>query len=101
MIKFTRKGQGKMTYKLVKVKRGKKSYKKYFKINKTTGKIKIKKNRKMKKGTYKVKILPAGPSPDPLKIWSIWGGELLDFTLYLHIYQFLLTWISYTSYNRC
>ena len=46
------KGQGKKTYKIVKVKKAK--FKKYFKINKKTGKITVKK--KLKKGTYKVKI---------------------------------------------
>ena len=45
--------QGKVTYKLTGVKRGKsKKYKKYFKINATTGKVTIKK--RLKKGTYKV-----------------------------------------------
>ena len=56
MIKFTKKGQGKMTYRLSSAKKGSKSFKKYFKINKTTGKVTIKKNKKMKKGTYKVKV---------------------------------------------
>ena len=45
-----------MTYRLSSVKKGGKSFKKYFKINKTTGKLTIKKNQKMKKGTYKVKV---------------------------------------------
>lgn len=45
--------QGNVTYKLTGVKRGKsKKYKKYFKINSTTGNVTIKK--KLKKGTYKV-----------------------------------------------
>ena len=45
--------QGKVTYKLTGVKRGKsKKYKKYFNINATTGKVTIKK--RLKKGTYKV-----------------------------------------------
>ena len=56
MIRFTKKGQGKMTYTLTSAKKGKKSFKKYFKINKSTGKVTIKKNKKMKKGTYKVKV---------------------------------------------
>jgi hypothetical protein len=56
VLKFTKKGQGKMTYRLSSVKKGGKSFKKYFKINKTTGKVTIKKNKKMKKGTYKVKV---------------------------------------------
>ncbi|MBQ3291641.1 MAG: hypothetical protein IJH43_04615 [Mogibacterium sp.] len=51
-IKFTRQGQGKLTYKLVSV-TGKK-YKKFFKIDTKTGKITIKK--KLKKGTYKLKV---------------------------------------------
>ena len=47
------KAQGNVTYKLTGVKRGKsKKYKKYFKINATTGNVTIKK--KLKKGTYKV-----------------------------------------------
>ena len=47
------KAQGDVTYKLTGVKRGKsKKYKKYFKINATTGNVTIKK--KLKKGTYKV-----------------------------------------------
>ena len=45
--------KGNVTYKLTGVKRGKsKKYKKYFKINATTGNVTIKK--KLKKGTYKV-----------------------------------------------
>ena len=45
--------QGKVTYKLISVKRGKsKKYKKYFKINSATGNVTIKK--KLKKGTYKI-----------------------------------------------
>ena len=47
------KAKGNVTYKLTGVKRGKsKKYKKYFKINATTGNVTIKK--KLKKGTYKV-----------------------------------------------
>ena len=49
-IKYKSKGQGKLTYKLAKVKKAK--FKKYFKINKKTGKLTIKK--KLKKGNYKV-----------------------------------------------
>ena len=47
------KAQGTVTYKLSSAKKGKKSYKKYFKVSKS-GKITVKK--KLKKGTYKVKI---------------------------------------------
>ena len=54
VIKFTKKGQGKKTYKLVSAKKGKKSFKKKFKINKKTGKVTVKK--KLKKGTYKVTV---------------------------------------------
>ena len=46
----------KMSYSLSSAKKGSKSFKKYFKINKSTGKVTIKKNSKMKKGTYKVKV---------------------------------------------
>lgn len=48
------KAQGKLTYKLVSVKKGKKSFKKYFKVNAKTGKVTVKKG--LKKGTYKVKV---------------------------------------------
>ena len=51
-IKVVNKGQGKLTYKKVKV--NKKKFNKYFKVNKKTGKITIKKG--LKKGTYKVTI---------------------------------------------
>lgn len=54
VIKFTQKGQGEKTYKLVSAKKGKKSFKKKFKINAKTGKVTVKK--KTKKGTYKVKV---------------------------------------------
>ncbi len=56
MIKFTKKTNDKKTYTLVSAKKGSKSFKKDFKINKSTGKVTIKKNSKMKKGTYKVKV---------------------------------------------
>ena len=56
IIKITEKGQGEMSYQLTSAKKGKKSFKKYFKINKTSGKLTIKKNSKMKKGTYTVKV---------------------------------------------
>ena len=54
VIKFTKDAKDKKTYTLVSAKKGSKSYKKYFKINKTTGKVTIKKS--LKKGTYKVKV---------------------------------------------
>ncbi len=52
VIRFVDKGQGKRTYKLSGVTKAK--YKKYFKVNKRTGKLTVKKG--LKKGTYKVKI---------------------------------------------
>ena len=54
------KAKGKVTYKLVSVKKTK--YKKYFKINSKTGKIRVKKG--LKKGTYtlKIKVSAAGGS---------------------------------------
>ena len=54
VIKFTKKLNDKKTYTLTSAKKGKKSFKKYFKINKNTGKVTVKKG--LKKGTYKVKI---------------------------------------------
>ena len=48
------KAQGKLTYKLVSVKKGKKSFKKKFKVNAKTGTVTVKKG--LKKGTYKVRI---------------------------------------------
>ena len=48
------KAQGKLTYKLVSVKKGKKSFKKKFKVNAKTGTVTVKKG--LKKGTYKVKV---------------------------------------------
>ncbi len=54
VIKFTKDAKDKKTYTLSSVKKGSKSFKKYFKINKTTGKVTVKKG--LKKGTYKVKV---------------------------------------------
>ena len=48
------KAKGKLSYKLVSAKKGKKSFKKKFKINAKTGKVTVKK--RLKKGTYKVKV---------------------------------------------
>ena len=56
VMKFTKYAKDKKTYTLDSAKKGSKSFKKYFKINKSTGKVTIKKNSKMKKGTYKVKV---------------------------------------------
>ena len=54
IITFTANGEGKVTYKLVSAKLGKKSFKRKFKIAKANGKLTVKKG--LKKGTYKVKI---------------------------------------------
>ena len=54
VVKTVKKGQGKLSYKLVSAKKGKKSFKKYFTMNSKTGKITVKKG--LKKGTYKVTI---------------------------------------------
>ena len=54
IITCTDAGHGDLSYKLVSAKKGKKSYKKYFKINADTGKLTVKK--KLKRGTYKVKV---------------------------------------------
>lgn len=52
-VMTVRNAQGSLNYSLVSVKRGKsKKYKKYFKINATTGNVTVKK--KLKKGTYKI-----------------------------------------------
>ena len=48
------KAQGKPKYKLDSAKKGKKSFKKYFKVNSKTGNITVMKG--LKKGTYKVKV---------------------------------------------
>ena len=48
------KGQGKLTYTVNSAKKGKKSFKSKFSINKTTGKLTVKKG--LAKGTYKVKV---------------------------------------------
>ena len=51
---FANEGQGQKTYTLSSVRKGKKSFKKYFKIDASTGKVTVKK--KLKKGTYKMKV---------------------------------------------
>ncbi|GEM_PF-3335602 len=54
VIKTTKEGKGKITYKLASAKKGSKDFKKYFKVNKTKGKLTVKKG--IKKGTYNVKV---------------------------------------------
>ena len=46
--------KGKLTYKLAAAKKGKKSYKKMFRVSKKTGKLVVKKG--LKRGTYRVKV---------------------------------------------
>ena len=54
VIRLTDKGQGARTYTLSSAKQGKKNCRKYFTVNKKTGKITVKKG--LSRGTYKVKI---------------------------------------------
>ena len=54
VIEFVKKGHGEKKYVLSSAKKGSKSFKKYFKIDKTTGKVTVKKG--LKKGTYKVTV---------------------------------------------
>jgi hypothetical protein len=54
VMKFTKDAKDKKTYTLVSAKKGSNSFKKYFKINKTTGEVTVKKG--LKKGIYKVKV---------------------------------------------
>ena len=53
-IKFTKKGQGTITYTLSSAKKGSKNFKKHFKVAKKTSMITLKKG--LKKGTYKVTV---------------------------------------------
>jgi len=70
VIRFTKKGKGKMTYKFSFAKKGKKGFKKFFKVNTKTGKVTVKK--KLKKGTYKVtvKVRAAGNSNYNASAWK-------------------------------
>ena len=54
VIKFTKKLNDKKTYTLSSAKKGSKSFKKYFRISKTSGKVTVKKG--LKKGTYKITV---------------------------------------------
>ncbi len=54
VISFTKDAKDKKTYTLSSASKGSKSYRKYFRINKTTGKVTVKNG--LKKGTYKVKV---------------------------------------------
>ena len=54
IITFANEGQGTKTYALGTVKKGKKSFKKYFKVDASTGRVTVKK--KLKKGTYTMQL---------------------------------------------
>lgn len=54
VIKFTKQIKDRKTYVLSSAKKGSKSFKKYFSVNKTTGKVTVKKG--LKKGNYKVAV---------------------------------------------
>ena len=54
VINFTKDAKDKKTYTLSSARKGKKSFKKYFTINKSTGKVTVKKG--LKKGAYRVKV---------------------------------------------
>ena len=71
VIKFTKDAKDKKTYTLSSAKKDSKSFKKYFKINKTTGKVTIKKD--LKKGIYKirVKVKALGNSNYMASAWKI------------------------------
>ena len=70
VVKTVKKGQGKLSYKLVSAKKGKKSFKKYFTMNSKTGKITVKKG--LKKGIYKVtiKVRAAGNNSYRVSGWK-------------------------------
>lgn len=74
VVSITKKGRGTMSYTLSSAKKGSQSYKKYFKIAKSTGKLTVKKG--LKKGTYKVtvKVKAAGTGnykPSALKTVTV------------------------------
>ena len=62
--------KGKLTYKYVTAKKGKKSFKKYFKVGTKSGKLKVRKG--LKKGIYrvKVKVRAAGDSVYKASPWK-------------------------------
>ena len=60
VIRFVKNGQGSMTYTLTSVKKGGKSFKKKFTINKKTGKVTVKKGLKKGKYIVKIKVKAAG-----------------------------------------
>lgn len=54
LISFVNRGNGKISYKLTAAKKGSRSYRKYFKIDSSSGRLTVKKG--LNKGTYKVSI---------------------------------------------
>ena len=70
VIKFTKKAKDKKNYTLSSAKKGSKSFKKYFRINKTTGKVTVKKG--LKKGTYyvKIKVKALGNNNYKASVWK-------------------------------
>ena len=64
-IRFVNKGQGTKKYSLYSAKKGKKSFKKKFKINAATGKLTVKKG--LKKGTYTLKVRVRANGDDDYK----------------------------------
>ena len=70
VMKFTKQLKDKKTYTLSSAKKGKKNFKKFFTINKTTGKLTVKKG--LKKGKYKltVKVKAAGNANYNASAWK-------------------------------
>lgn len=71
VIKITKRGQGRLSYKLTSAKKGKKSFKKKIRVNSRTGKVTLKKG--LRKGIYKVSVKVkaagnAGYSPSSWKM---------------------------------
>ena len=76
VIRFTKKINDKKKYTLSTAKKGKKSFKKYFRINQSTGKVTVKKG--LKKGTYKVKVkVKAAGNAD----YKASGSKTVTFTI--------------------
>ena len=69
VIKTVMKGQGKLSYKYVSAKKGKKSFRKYFKVNARTGKVTVMKG--LKKGTYKLTVKVKASGNDKYKPSSV------------------------------
>ena len=63
--------QGEVAYKLVTAKKGKKNFKKYFKINAKTGNVTVKKGLKKGKYTVKAKVRASGNNNYQPSDWNI------------------------------